>query len=94
MNRNKRYVAAAVVCASLIVAPVLSFVNFNQNVNLAEGSPLPPPVPHTPTAQSVTIAEGSPLPAPVPHPPMAQPVTIAEGSPLPPPVPHLPVLAA
>ena len=70
MNRTKLYLAAAVVYASLIVAPALRSVNFNQNVNLAEGSPLPAPVPHPPTAQPVTIAEGSPLPAPVPHPPV------------------------
>jgi hypothetical protein len=67
VNRNKLYLAVIVAFAGLIVAPVVEFVNFNQNVNLAEGSPLPAPVPHQSTAQPVTIAEGSPLPAPVPH---------------------------
>lgn len=89
MNRNKLCVALLAL-AALIVTPVSAIVNFNNKVNLAEGSPLPPPVP------PVMVAEGSPLPPPVPPtmvaegsplPPPVPPAMIAEGSPLPPPVP-------
>jgi hypothetical protein len=70
VNRNKLCVALLAL-AALIVTPVSAIVNFNNKVNIAEGNPLPPPVP------PVLIAEGSPIP-PVP------PVLIAEGSPIPP----------
>ena len=68
MNRNKPYIIAVLALAGLIVAPVLESVNYSQNVNVAEGSPLP--VPRPPAANAVTVAEGSPLPAPVPHSPV------------------------
>jgi hypothetical protein len=62
VNRNKLYLTAVLVLVGLIVAPLAESVNSSQNVNLAEGSPLPAPVP-----KAVFVAEGSPLPAPVPH---------------------------
>lgn len=70
MNRNKPYIIAVLALAGLIVAPVLESVNYSQSVNVAEGSPLPAPVPRPPAANAVTVAEGSPLPAPVPRPPV------------------------
>ena len=78
MNRNKLYVALLVL-AALIVTPLSVIVNFSK-VNIAEGNPIPPPVP------PVIVAEGNPIPPPVP------PVMIAEGNPIPPPVP--PVMVA
>jgi hypothetical protein len=72
VNRNKLYVALLVL-AALIVTPLSVIVNFNNKVNIAEGNPLPPPVPWV-------VAEGNPLPPPVPW-------VVAEGNPLPPPVP-------
>jgi hypothetical protein len=76
MNRKELRVALLAL-AALIVAPVGAIVNFNRHLNVAEGSPIPPPGP------PVMIAEGSPIPPPVP------PVLVAEGSPIPPPVPPL-----
>jgi hypothetical protein len=67
MNRNKLYVAAVLALAGLIVTPTLEVVNHSKKVTVAEGSPLPAPVPRPPATQ-VIIAEGSPLPAPVPRP--------------------------
>jgi hypothetical protein len=43
MNRNRWYLAAALGLAGLIVMPTVLFVNYNKSVNIAEGSPLPPP---------------------------------------------------
>lgn len=89
MNRNKLCIALLGI-AALIVTPVSAIVNFSSKVNIAEGSPLPPPVPPTiltegsplpPPVPPALVAEGSPLPPPVP------PAILAEGSPLPPPVP-------
>jgi hypothetical protein len=48
MNRNRWYLAAVLGLAGLIVMPTALFVNYNKNVNIAEGSPLPPP-PKPPT---------------------------------------------
>jgi hypothetical protein len=79
VNRNKLCVALLAL-AALIVAPVGAIVNFNHKVNIAEGNPIPPPVP------PVMVAEGNPIPPPVP------PVMVAEGNPIPPPVP--PVMVA
>jgi hypothetical protein len=88
VNRNKLCLAFLAL-AALIVAPVSAIVNFNNNVNVAEGSPIPPPVPllvaegnPLPPHPPVLVAEGNPLP---PHPP----VLVAEGNPLP---PHPPVV--
>jgi len=88
MNR-KELCVALLALAALIVAPVSPIVNFNHHLNIAEGSPIPPPVPPVMVAEGpipppvppVLVAEGSPIPPPVP------PVLIAEGSPIPPPVP-------
>jgi hypothetical protein len=90
VNRNQSRLAVLAL-AALIVAPVSAIVNFNHNVNVAEGSPIPPvppglvaegsPIPPVPPG---LVAEGSPIP-PVP------PTLVAEGSPIPP-VP--PVLVA
>jgi hypothetical protein len=92
MNRNKLYIAAILAVAGLVVTPALVFANCSKKVNLAEGSPLPAPVPRPPTTQ-VMVAEGSPLPAPVPRPPATGAIIVAEGSPLPAPVPRPPVFA-
>ena len=43
MNRNKRYLAAVLSLVGLMVMPAALFVNYNNNVNIAEGSPLPAP---------------------------------------------------
>lgn len=67
---NRKIYLALLALAVLIVAPVSAIVNFNNNVNVAEGNPLPP----TPPAM---VAEGNPLP-PIP------PAILAEGNPLPP----------
>ena len=74
VNRNKLCLALLALTA-LIVAPVSAIVNFNNNVNVAEGSPIPPVPP-------MLVAEGSPIP-PVP------PTLVAEGSPIPPVPPTL-----
>ena len=79
MNRNKLCLVFLAL-AALIVTPASVIVNFSHKVNIAEGNPLPPPVP------PVMVAEGNPLPPPVP------PVMVAEGAPIPPPVP--PVMVA
>lgn len=94
MKRNKLYIISVLALAGLIVAPVIEYVNYDKTVNVAEGSPLPAPVPRPPAAKAVTVAEGSPLPAPVPRPPATDAVTVAEGSPLPAPVPRPPVFVA
>ena len=70
MNRNKLCVALLAL-AALIVTPLSAIVNFNNKVRIAEGNPLPPPIP------PAMVAEGNPLP-PLP------PVMVAEGNPLPP----------
>lgn len=93
MNRNKLYITAALAIAGAVVAPASGVVDYSKKVNVAEGSPLPAPVPRPPAAR-VMVAEGSPLPAPVPHPPAIGAVIVAEGSPLPAPVPRPPVFAA
>jgi hypothetical protein len=93
MNRNKLYIAAVLALAGLAITPALEVPNYSKKVNIAEGSPLPAPVPRPPRTQ-VIIAEGSPLPAPVPRPPRSGAVIVAEGSPLPAPVPRPPVFAA
>ena len=51
--------------------------------HVADGVPLPPPVP--PRGASVQVADGVPLPPPVP--PRGASVQVADGVPLPPPVP-------
>jgi hypothetical protein len=81
---NRKIYLALLALAALIVAPVSAIVNFNHNVNVAEGSPIPPvppglvaegsPIPPVPPG---LVAEGSPIP-PVP------PTLVAEGSPIPP----------
>jgi hypothetical protein len=45
MNRNKLYVAAVLALAGLIVTPTLEVVNHSKKVTVAEGLPLPAPVP-------------------------------------------------
>jgi hypothetical protein len=72
VNRNKLCVVVLALTA-LIIAPVSAIVNFNTKVNIAEGAPIPPPVPWV-------VAEGAPIPPPVPW-------VVAEGAPIPPPVP-------
>lgn len=52
---------------------------------VADGWPLPPPVPHGPGAATL-VADGWPLPPPVPPGPGAN-TLVADGWPLPPPVP-------
>jgi hypothetical protein len=74
VNRNKLCLALLALTA-LIVTPVSAVVNFSHKVVIAEGTPIPPPVP------PVLVAEGTPIPPPVP------PVLVAEGTPIPPPVP-------
>ena len=59
VNRNRLYVAL-LAFAALIVTPLSGIVNFNGKVTIAEGTPIPPPVP------PVMIAEGTPIPPPVP----------------------------
>jgi hypothetical protein len=49
MNRNKWYLAAVLSLVGLMVMPATLFVNYNKNVTIAEGSPLPPPPPQPPT---------------------------------------------
>jgi hypothetical protein len=98
LNQTKLYLAALLVVASLIVAPSFAFVNSTPNSNVAEGSPLPPPVPNLAFTSGAPafIAEGSPLPPPVPNAITrnATSVMVAEGSPLPPPVPNSVALLA
>jgi len=48
MNRNKWYLAAVLGLVGLMVMPVALFVNYSKSVNIAEGSPLPPPPPQPP----------------------------------------------
>ena len=74
MNRNK-WCLVFLAIAVLIVTPASAIVNFNNQANVAEGAPIPPPLP------PVMVAEGAPIPPPLP------PVMIAEGAPIPPPVP-------
>lgn len=84
----KKFAGLAVLLflAAFIVLPASSTVNYNVSKPiLAEGSPLPWPVPKPPSS-GVLTAEGSPLPWPVPKPPTSTVLT-AEGSPLPWPVP-------
>jgi hypothetical protein len=82
MNRNKWYLVVVLNLVGLMVMPAALFVNHSKNVNIAEGSLLPPPPPMTP----VLVAEGTPIPPPMP------PVKVAEGTPIPPPMP--PVMVA
>jgi len=89
MNRNKLYMAAVLALAGLIVTATPGVVKHSKKVTVAEGSPLPAPVPRPPATQ-VLVAEGSPLPAP--RPPATGAVIIAEGSPLP--APRPPVFSA
>jgi hypothetical protein len=93
MNRNKLYIAAVLAFAGLVVTPALEVSNYSKKVNIAEGSPLPAPVPRPP-GKRVMVAEGSPLPAPVPRPSGNRTVLLAEGSPLPAPVPRPPLFTA
>jgi hypothetical protein len=79
VNRNKLCVALLALTA-LIVTPVTAIVNFNHKVNIAEGNPIPSPIP------PVMVAEGNPIPSPIP------PVMVAEGNPIPSPLP--PVMVA
>jgi hypothetical protein len=85
---NRKIYLALLALAALIVAPVSAIVNFNNNVNVAEGNPLPP----TPPA---ILAEGNPLP---PTPPAEgnplPPTPPAEGNPLPPTPPQLAVFVS
>ena len=69
MKNNKFCIAAVLAFAGLLVTPALEVLNYSKTVNVAEGSPLPAPVPKPPATQ-VIVAEGSPLPAPVPKPPV------------------------
>jgi hypothetical protein len=46
VNRNKLCLVVLAV-AALIVTPASAIVNFNNNVNIAEGNPLPPHPPVT-----------------------------------------------
>lgn len=69
MHPNKLYISAVLAFAGLVVTPALEVPHYSKKVNVAEGSPLPAPVPKPPATQ-VTVAEGSPLPAPVPKPPV------------------------
>ena len=73
MKNNKRYLTGILALAILIVAPAISCVNHSQESKVAEGSPLPPPVPKLfTTIDTELVAEGSPLPPPVPKGPMAE----------------------
>jgi hypothetical protein len=72
VNRYKLCVALLAL-AALIVTPASGIVNFINKVSIAEGNPIPPPVPWV-------VAEGNPIPPPVPW-------VVAEGNPIPPPVP-------
>jgi hypothetical protein len=53
---------------------------------VADGSPLPPPVNPPPKLGGDLFADGSPLPPPVNPPPKLRSKFLADGSPLPPPV--------
>jgi hypothetical protein len=81
VNRNKLCLVFLAL-AALIVTPAGAIVNFNDQVNVAEGAPIPPPVP------PVMVNEGAPIPPPVP------PVMVAEGAPIPPPVPPVALFVA
>ena len=67
MNRKTTYVIAVLSLAGVMVAPVLVAVNQATNAVVAEGSPLPAPVPKVNATDSMLVAEGSPLSAPVPQ---------------------------
>jgi hypothetical protein len=68
VRSKKLFVVVVLITFGLILAPSTKSVNLEKGARQAEGSPLPPPVPHPPTTLT---AEGSPLPPPVPHPPLA-----------------------
>ena len=65
MHKKIRLIIAVLGIAGVMVAPVVVGVNL-ANVVVADGSPVPAPVPHPP----LLVADGSPVPAPVPHPPL------------------------
>jgi hypothetical protein len=83
----------AILAAVAILLPVSRSVNHlrtysignNAVVLLADGNPLPPPVPPSLT-DSELVADGNPLPPPVP-PSLTHSELVADGNPLPPPVP-------
>lgn len=70
MKTKTAFLVAGLTVIGLMVAPAVEPVNKTANENIADGSPLPAPVPKPPVA-TVLIADGSPLPAPVPKPPVS-----------------------
>jgi len=79
------------ILAGLIVLPVSNSLNSDiSKPVVADGSPLPWPVPPFPPSSTTLVADGSPLPWPVPPFPPASATLVADGSPLPWPVPPFP----
>lgn len=78
---------------SLIVLSIAVPVNYGLaggagwgNNHVADGVPLPPPIPPRPNQNLVQVADGVPLPPPIPPRPNQNLVQVADGVPLPPPV--------
>jgi hypothetical protein len=93
MNKKLVFAVSLSILALLIVLPVAgSFNNSAGNHTIwapalvAEGNPMPPPVPPKATHVSILVAEGNPMPPPVP-PSTRTNVLVAEGNPMPVPVP-------
>ena len=88
--KNYSLILKVTLSVSLIVLSVAVPVNYGlagstgKGVSqVADGVPLPPPVP--PRGASFQVADGVPLPPPVP--PRGASVQVADGVPLPPPIP-------
>ena len=104
MNKKLVFCVSLSISAFLIVLPVTrSFNNSPSNHTIsapslvAEGNPMPVPVPPMAAQISILVAEGNPMPVPVP-PNAHTNVLFAEGNPMPVPVPpkaaHIRILVA
>jgi len=99
--KNPRKLIAFSLLAVLILLPAIRCVNFAATkATLADGNPLPWPIPPQPPAASnnaVLTADGNPLPWPIPPQPPAgsnNAILTADGNPLPWPIPPQPPAAS
>jgi hypothetical protein len=93
--KNPWRVIAFSLLAVLIVLPAVRCVNFTASKStVADGNPLPWPIPPSSASNTVLTADGNPLPWPIPPSSISNTALTADGNPLPWPIPPQSSLAA
>ena len=89
------YLSGLFILAVFILLPASNGLNHNiSKPAVADGTPLPWPIPPLPPSNATLVADGTPLPWPIPPLPPNNATLVADGTPLPWPIPPQNPLAA